>query len=265
MSIWESILLGIVQGLTEFLPISSSGHLEIVKFITQNNLTAKESLLFTIVLHAATSLSILFVFKKEVTQIFKGLFKGPNNSEFWFAVKIGISMIPALIVGLFFEDFISSLFEGNLLLVGICLLVTAVLLFFADKERAQKTSLTFIKSLYIGISQAIAILPGVSRSGATISTALLLGIKKEEATRFSFLMVVPLIVGSIAKELLDAEAILTQSTNISALLIGFVAAFLVGIIACRWMIVLVRKSNLYYFSIYCIVVGGFSILYYFLF
>ena len=263
MDLLEAIILGIIQGLTEFLPVSSSGHLELAKAILGDTSVPEESLTFTVVLHFATALSTLVVFKKEVAEIFKGLFLFKWNEEMKFSLKIIISMIPAVIIGLLFEEQLESFFGGKILFVGIMLLVTAVLLLFADKAKNTNKEVSFNNSLLIGISQAIAMLPGISRSGATISTSVLLGIDRSKAARFSFLMVVPLIFGKIAKDLLSGD-INFQSSEIAPISAGFIAAFLAGLVACNWMIALVKKSKLSYFSIYCAIVGliaiGYSLL-----
>ncbi|MCT4699319.1 undecaprenyl-diphosphate phosphatase [Tenacibaculum haliotis] len=263
MDLLEAIILGIIQGLTEFLPVSSSGHLELAKAILGDTSVPEESLTFTVVLHFATALSTLVVFKKEVAEIFKGLFQFKWNEEMKFSLKIIISMIPAVIIGLLFEEQLESFFGGKILFVGIMLLVTAVLLLFADKAKNTNKEVSFNNSLLIGISQAIAMLPGISRSGATISTSVLLGIDRSKAARFSFLMVVPLIFGKIAKDLLSGD-INFQSSEIVPISAGFIAAFLAGLVACNWMIALVKKSKLSYFSIYCAIVGliaiGYSLL-----
>lgn len=256
-----AIILGIVQGLTEFLPVSSSGHLELAKWILGDNSVQEESMMMTVTLHAATALSTIVVFWKDIVAIVKGLFQFKNNDAFQFSLKIILSMIPAVFVGLLFEDAIESLFNGRIVLVGFMLILTAVLLYFADKAKNTNKEVSFVNALIIGISQAIAILPGISRSGATISTSVLLGIDRERAARFSFLMVVPLILGKMAKDLLGGD-ISAESVNVAALAVGFVAAFLTGLVACVWMIKLVKNSKLIYFSIYCFVVGIAAILIY---
>ncbi|APY01407.1 undecaprenyl-diphosphatase [Lacinutrix venerupis] len=263
MDIIDSIILGIIQGLTEFLPVSSSGHLELGKAILGDNSVPEESLLFTVVLHFATALSTIVIFRKDIIEIIKGLFKPAVNNDHRFAIKIIISMIPAVIVGLFFEEQLEQLFGGNIMLVGFMLLVTAALLFLADKAKDTNKKVGFKDAFIIGISQAIAMLPGISRSGATISTSVLLGNDKTKAARFSFLMVVPLIFGKIAKDIVGGE-LSFESHNITALGAGFLAAFISGLFACTWMIALVKKSKLSYFAIYCVIVGliaiGFSLL-----
>ncbi|MEL0643989.1 undecaprenyl-diphosphate phosphatase [Olleya sp. Ti.3.14] len=254
MDIFDSILLGIVQGLTEFLPVSSSGHLEIGKAILGDKSIPEESLLFTVVLHFATALSTIVIFRKDILDIIKGFLAFKWNDDTKFVTKIAISMLPAAFVGLFFEEQLEQLFGGNILLVGCMLLVTAILLFFADKAKNTNKNVSFKDALIIGVSQAIAMLPGISRSGATISTSVLLGNDKTKAARFSFLMVVPLIFGKIAKDILGGD-LNFDSQNITALSAGFVAAFVAGLFACTWMISLVKKSKLSYFAIYCAIVG----------
>lgn len=258
MDIIEAIILGIIQGLTEFLPVSSSGHLELAKAILGDTSVPEESLTFTVVLHFATALSTLVIFRKEVAQIFKGLFQFKWNDEFKFSVKIILSMIPAVVVGLLFEKELESFFGGKILLVGVMLLVTAILLLLADRAKNTDKEVTFSNSVIIGISQAIAMLPGISRSGATISTSVLLGIDRTSAARFSFLMVVPLIFGKIGKDLLGGD-ISFQSSEIVPISAGFIAAFLAGLLACKWMIALVKNSKLSYFSLYCAIVGFIAI------
>ncbi len=259
MGILQAIVLGIIQGLTEFLPVSSSGHLELAKSLFGDNSVPEESMRFTVLVHAATALSTVVVYRKEVADIFKGLFAFKNNDEFWFSLKIVISMIPAAIIGVLFNDEIESLFSGQIMLVGAMLGVTGLLLFLADKAKETDRKVTVFNAAIIGIAQAIAILPGISRSGATISTSVLLGIDKTEAARFSFLMVVPLIMGKMAKDILDGAFTTGQADNPLALAAGFAAAFLTGLVACTWMISLVKKSRLTYFGYYCFAVGAISI------
>lgn len=258
MSYIEAIILGIVQGLTEFLPVSSSGHLELAKVLFGNDTVPQESLTFTVVLHFATALSTLVIFRKDLVEIFKGLFKFKNNEEFEFSAKIVISMIPAVIIGLLFEDELEAFFNGNVLLVGFMLLITGLLLVLADKAKSTDKNVSYKNAFIIGISQAIAMLPGISRSGATISTSVLLGVDRTKAARFSFLMVVPLIFGKVAKDIMGG-AINFSDENFGVMIVGFIAAFISGLIACNWMISLVKKSKLYYFSAYCFIVGTLAI------
>lgn len=254
MSWFEALILGIIQGLTEFLPVSSSGHLELSKSILGDKSLPAESLMFTVVVHAATALSTIVVFRKDIAEILKGLFAFKNNESFQFSLKILVSMLPAAVVGVLFNDEIEQLFSGQILLVGSMLLITGLLLFLADKAKNTQKSVSFPNAIIIGLSQAIAILPGISRSGATIATSVLLGIDREKAARFSFLMVVPLILGKMAKDLMDG-GVATENSKLIVLIIGFSAAFLTGLIACRWMISLVKKSQLRFFAYYCFAAG----------
>ena len=254
MEVLNAIILGIIQGLTEFLPVSSSGHLEIAKFLLGEDKLANESLLMTVVLHCATAFSTIVIFRKEILEIFKGLLSFNNNESFWFSVKIIISMIPAAIIGFFFDSEVELLFNGNLTIVGIMLIVTGLLLFMADKAKVTEQKINLKTAFLIGISQAIAVIPGISRSGATISTAVLLGIDKENSAKFSFLMVVPLILGKVSKDILDSENLISDQ-SLYPLLIGFIFAFITGIFACKWMIKLVKNSKLKYFSYYCFIIG----------
>ncbi|MFS4454679.1 undecaprenyl-diphosphate phosphatase [Maribacter sp. 2304DJ31-5] len=260
MDTLDAIILGIIQGLTEFLPVSSSGHLELGKAILGDNSVPEESLLFTVVLHFATALSTIVVFRKDVWEIIQGLLRFKWNKESQFSLKIIVSMLPAVLIGLFFEAQLEAFFGGNIRFVGFMLLITAVLLYFADKAKDTEKKVSFGNAFIVGISQAIAMLPGISRSGATISTSVLLGVDKSKAARFSFLMVVPLIFGKIAKDLLSGDLTFSGENNL-AMGVGFLAAFLAGLAACTWMIQLVRKSKLTYFAIYCLIVGLIAISY----
>jgi len=260
MNYIEAIILGIVQGLTEFLPVSSSGHLELAKVMFGDNSIPKESLTFTVVLHFATALSTLVIFRKDVWQIIRGLFQFKMNEEFIFSVKIIVSMIPAVIIGLLFEAELEAFFNRNVLLVGFMLLITGLLLFLADKAKNTNKNVSYNNAFIIGISQAIAMLPGISRSGATISTSVLLGVDRTRAARFSFLMVVPLIFGKVAKDFASGS-INFSDENFGVMSAGFLAAFIAGLLACNWMITLVKNSKLYYFSIYCFLVGAIAITY----
>lgn len=270
MNIIEAIIIGIIQGLTEFLPVSSSGHIELMKVVLNTEIDPDKNLLFTVVLHAATALSTIIVFWNEIKQVFVGLFQFKINDSFWFSVKIILSMLPAAFVGFFFEKELDVLFNKNVSLVGFMLLITGLLLFLADKAKNTNKSVGIFNALIIGVAQAIAILPGISRSGATIATSVLLGIDRSQAARFSFLMVVPLILGKIAKDVLDVFTNSQQTqiftvNEILPFLLGAIAAFVVGIIACKWMISLVKKAKLKYFAFYCFAVGFLALIYAFTF
>ena len=259
--ILKSIILGIVQGLTEFLPVSSSGHLEIVKYILGDQAVGEESLLLTVVLHFATALSTVLIFRSFIWDIFKDLFTKSGKEAREYAGFIVLSMLPAAAVGVFMEDLIESLFRGNLVLVCSMLILTGILLFIADKATITDKKVTWKTAFLVGISQAIAIMPGISRSGATISTSVLLGIDREAAARFSFLMVIPLIFGKIAKDLISGD-LTSMTTSGGELAAGFVAAFVTGALACTWMIKLVKASSLRYFSYYCFVVAAIGLAYF---
>lgn len=263
----KALIVGIVQGLTEFLPVSSSGHIVIAQELLGLKYSDEDNLLFAIVLHFATALSTIVVFRKDIWQIIRGLFQFKWNEETRFALMVVLSMIPAALVGLFLMDTLEDLFS-SLRLVGFMLLVTATLLFFADKAKKTGKEVTFRDSFVIGLAQAVAALfPGISRSGSTIATSILLGDDKSKAARFSFLMVLPLILGATAKMYIDAETEgLTGSEqfDLLPLLVGFIAAFVSGLFACRWMIAFVKKAKLTYFSIYCVILGVFVVVYTFL-
>ncbi len=265
MSLVESIILGIIQGLTEFLPVSSSGHIELGKAIF--GIEEKEAgLLFTVVLHFATALSTIIVFWKDIIQIFKGLFQFKWNQESQFAVKVILSMVPAAMVGVFLKDQIDDFYNGNVMLVSAMLLVTGVILYYSDRAKNPEGPVTVKNAIMLGVVQAIAIMPGISRSGSTIASAVMMGVDREKAARFSFLMVLPLILGAMAKEFKDffdmseaeqAGALILDSTVIA----GFVAALVAGYFACKWMIEIVKSSKLSYFAYYCWAIGVIGLAY----
>lgn len=265
MSELDAILLGLLQGLTEFLPVSSSGHLTLGKELFGIEV---QGLTFEIAVHAATVLSTIVAFRKEIGRLLGGLFKFKWNPETDYLMKIAVSMIPILIVGVFFKDKVESVFGSGILIVGIMLLVTAALLYLSERlslRQEQKgiagRSIGYKEALIIGLGQACAVLPGLSRSGTTISTGLLLGVKKSEVAQFSFLMVLVPILGEAFLELMGGGFSMEQSGISSlALLLGFLSAFVSGFIACNWMIRIVRNSKLIYFSIYCLIVGIISII-----
>ena len=248
----EALILGIIQGLCEFLPVSSSGHLEIGKVILLKEI--KEDISFTLVVHTATVLSTIVVFRKDILNLIKGSLTFNWNSETQYLSKIILSMIPVVFVGLFLKDELEQLFNGNLILVGSMLLITSVLLIYTFYVKPKDGNISFSKAIIIGIAQAIAVLPGISRSGSTIATALFLGIKKDEAARFSFLMVLLPILGATAKEFLDG-GIYNESIDLNVLTVGFIGAFISGLIACNWMLKIVKQGKLLYFGYYCLIVG----------
>ena len=256
MSWFEALVLGIVQGLTEYLPVSSSGHLAIGSALF--GIEGEENLAFTIVVHVATVFSTLVILWKEIEWIFRGLFKFQMNSETRYVINILISMIPIGIVGVFFKDTVEAIFGSGLLIVGCMLLVTAAVLSFSYYAKPrQKENLSMKDAFIIGLAQACAVLPGLSRSGTTIATGLLLGNNKAKLAQFSFLMVIPPILGEALLDVLKlvkGEDIAGDIPTLS-LVVGFVAAFLSGCLACKWMINIVKKGKLIYFAIYCAIVG----------
>ena len=254
MEIIKSILLGIVQGFTEFLPISSSGHLEIFKVILGFETGLNNNILFTLILHLATSFSVIVVYWNDIKKIFKSVFRIKKDENTYFFSLILISIFPAGIVGFFFEEKISNLFDGNIILVGSMLLFTSIILFISDFKIKTTNNLDYVKSFFVGVSQALAIIPGISRSGLTICSSVIIGINRELAAKFSFIMVLPLIFGSFLKIIIFDEIIFNQEI-ISSYFFGFLSAFLSGIFACKWMIVLVKKSKMKYFSVYCLALG----------
>ncbi len=256
----EALILGLIQGLTEFLPVSSSGHLEIGKVLL--NVEVKEDLTFTVLVHLATVLSTITVFFGEIKDLTRGLFAFKWNSETKYVTRILISMIPVLIVGILFKDEVESLFSGNLHLVGVALLVTAALLISTQLVKAGTKKIPIPDALLMGIAQAIAVIPGISRSGATISTGLLLKNDRSEVARFSFLMVLLPIIGAALLDVLSLSSSSGEpAISAGSLLIGFIAAYISGFLACTWMISLVKKGNLYWFALYCAVVGIISIVF----
>ncbi len=249
----EALILGILQGLAEFLPISSSGHLEIGKVLL--NVEAKNNITFTVVVHGATVLSTIIVFWKDIVSIFKGLFEFKWNESTKYTAQIAVSMIPVAIVGLFFKDEVESFFTGNMIFVGSMLIITAALLGFTYYAKSREKQITFADSFIIGIAQAMAVLPGISRSGSTIATGLLLGKKREDIAKFSFLMVLIPIIGANLKDVVSGNLTSDTSIGFLPLAVGFLAAFISGLLACTWMLKIVKKGKLIYFAIYCLVVG----------
>lgn len=259
MNCLEALLLGILQGLTEFLPVSSSGHLTIGQELLNLNTSAADNLLFTVTVHAATVLSTIVILWKEIEGLFKGTFFTKQwNDDKTYVAKILLSCIPVMIVGLFFKDQVESIFGSGLLVVGCCLLLTAILLTFAYYAKPrQKETISYRDAFIIGIGQAIAVLPGLSRSGTTIATGLILGNKKESIAQFSFLMVLIPILGETFLNVIDIikDPALLGGIGFTPLFVGFLGAFISGCLACKFMINLVKKGKLIYFAIYCAIVG----------
>ena len=261
----QALVLGLLQGLTEYLPVSSSGHLTIGSYLF--GLNGEDNLAFTVVVHVATVLSTLVVLWKEIDWILKGLFKFRMNDETKYFINILISMIPVGIVGVFFKEQVEKVFGSGLLIVGCMLLVTAALLVFSYYARPrQRENISPLHAFIIGLAQAVAVLPGLSRSGSTIATGLLLGNKKEKLAQFSFLMVIPPILGEalldVVKGLKGEEAF--GGIDALPLIVGFVAAFVSGCVACKWMINIVKKGKLVWFGVYCAIAGAATIVFSFL-
>ena len=261
----QALILGLVQGLTEFLPVSSSGHLAIGREIL--GVEAAEDLVFEITVHVATVLATIIVFRKQIWKLLCGLFKFKYNDETDYILKICVSMIPVFIVGMFFKDKVESLFS-SLLVVGLALVVTAMLLFFSDiyggrgkvSARQYRNGIGWWQALTVGIGQAFAVIPGLSRSGTTISTGLLCGVKRSDVAQFSFLMVLVPILGEAFLDLVGGD-VAASSIGTVPLLVGFLAAFVSGLFACKVMIALVKKAKLRWFALYCALVGLAVIIY----
>lgn len=281
MDTLDALILGIVQGLAEYLPISSSGHLEIFREILGLKLDGAESLQFDVMLHVATVLSTIVILWREFWSLCRSFFTFRRDAEFWYVCKILVSCIPIGIVGVFFKDTIETFFGQELTLVGVCLCVTALLLAFSYFTRtlpqtrgliapgSQPRDITFVDAFVIGCAQAVAVLPGLSRSGTTIATGILIGDKREQVAQFSFLMVIIPILGEALldiKKMFGVEAIdqaagaPTPEIGFAAIITGFLASFIVGCLACKWMLNLVKKGKLVWFAVYCLVVGIICIL-----
>ena len=256
----QALVLGIIQGLTEYLPVSSSGHLAIGSALF--GVQGEDNLTFTVMVHVATVLSTLVILWKEIDWILKGLFKVEMNAETKYFLNIVVSMIPVGIVGVFFKDYVEKIFGSGLLIVGCCLLLTAALLTFSyfAKPR-QRENISMKDAFIIGLAQAAAVLPGLSRSGSTIATGILLGNKKEKLAQFSFLMVIPPILGEALLDVLKAVKGEEAFGDIETLplIVGFVAAFVSGCIACKWMINIVKRGKLVWFGVYCAIAGAVTI------
>lgn len=251
MSWWQAIILGIVQGLTEFLPVSSSGHLAIGKALL--GVGSGENLVFEVAVHAATSMAIIFVFWTEIVKLLKGFFKFRLNEETQYVLKIVISMVPVFVVGVFFKDEVEAVFS-SLLVVGAGLCLTALLLFLSDGAKRSGEEIKWWQALVIGAGQALAVIPGLSRSGTTISTGLLCGVKRESVAQFSFLMVLVPILGEAFLDIISGD-VAASSVGVFPLILGFFAAFVSGLLACRAMIALVKKTKMKWFALYCALLG----------
>ena len=276
METFEALILGLLQGLTEYLPVSSSGHLAIGSHIL--GIEAEENLMFTVAVHVATVLSTLVVLGGEIFRLVRGTFGPFNtgasglarlNADQRYMLNIVVSMIPIFVVGIYFKDTVKSIFGQGLLVVGCCLLVTADLLAYSylSKPR-QKESISLVDAFIIGIAQAVAVLPGLSRSGSTIATGLILGNNKAHMAQFSFLMVIPPILGEALLDTIEVAkkgfSAAFDDLSVMALVVGFVAAFVSGIVACKWMIGIVRRGKLIYFAYYCLAVGAVTLAYHFI-
>jgi len=257
MNWFEAIVLGLIQGLTEFLPVSSSGHLELGKYLF--GIDHNANFYFSIAVHGATLLSTIIVLWKEISNLSRGFLKFKLNDETKYIIKIFVSMIPVGLTGIFMKEIADKFFAGNMTSLGIEFLITAVFLGLTMIIKPKERSITYFDSFIIGIAQAIAVLPGISRSGATIATGMMIGNKKSDIAKFSFLMVMIPIIGANIVEMTTGE-ITTEGTSFFIILTGFITAFISGYLACKWMINLVKKGNLFWFAVYCVLVGVFSIL-----
>lgn len=253
MNEFQAFLLGILQGLTEFLPVSSSGHLEIGHALL--GVKSTNNLLFAVVVHVATVLSTIVVFRKDIFNLLKDLFAFKWNESTIYVSKLVFSAFPVLVLGVFFKEEIEQLFTGNIKLVGGMLLLTSLLLGLAHFAKKADGKITFLKALVIGFAQAMAVVPGISRSGATIATGLLLQTNKNQIARFSFLMVLIPILGAALLDIASGEITSNENIGLLPLAIGFIAAFISGLFACSWMIKIIKKGKLIYFAIYCLVIG----------
>ena len=257
MNLLEAIVLGLIQGLTEFLPVSSSGHLELGKYLF--GIDHEANFYFSIAVHGATVLSTIFVLWREISDLFKGLFKFQLNDETRYVLRLIVSMIPVGITGLFMQDIAEKFFAGNMITLGFEFIVTAIFLGLTLIIKPRERAMTYLDSFIIGVAQAIAVLPGISRSGATIATGMMLGNKKSEIAKFSFIMVLIPIIGANILEMASGD-FSKEGTSLFVIAVGFFTALISGYLACKWMINLVRKGSLAWFAVYCILIGIFSLL-----
>jgi undecaprenyl-diphosphatase len=257
MNLLEAIVLGMIQGLTEFFPVSSSGHLELCKYLF--GMDNVENFYFSVVVHGATVLSTLFVLREEITGLLKGLFAFSLNKETIYVLKLFISMIPVGIAGFFITAIAENFFTGNMISLGFEFLIAALFLLLTLIIKPKERAMTYLDSFILGLAQLLAILPGISRSGATIATGMMLGNKKSDIAKFSFLMVLIPVIGANLVEMTTGD-FSKEGTSFFIIFIGFLTAFISGYFACKWMISIVKKGNLKWFAIYCIIVGIYSIL-----
>jgi undecaprenyl-diphosphatase len=257
MNLLEAIVLGLIQGLTEFLPVSSSGHLELGKYLF--GIDHEANFYFSIAVHGATVFSTVFVLWKEISDLFKGLFAFRLNEETRYVIKLLISMIPVGLTGLFMQDVAEKFFAGNMISLGIQFFVSALFLGLTMVIKPKERTMTYLDSFIIGIAQALSVLPAISRSGATIATGMMLGNKKSEIAKFSFLMVLVPVIGANILEMTSGD-FTKEGTSFLVIAAGFLVAFISGYLACKWMISIVKKGNLKWFAVYCILIGIYSIL-----
>jgi undecaprenyl-diphosphatase len=257
MDLLEAIVLGLIQGLTEFLPVSSSGHLELGKYLF--GIDHEANFYFSIAVHGATVLSTIFVLWREILDLFKGLFAFRLNDETKYVIKLVISMIPVGIAGFFMKDIAEEYFTGNMISLGIQFFITAVILGMTIIIKPKERSITYLDSFIIGIAQAFSVLPAISRSGATIATGMMLGNRKSDIAKFSFLMVLVPIIGANFLEMRSGD-FSKEGTSFLVIAAGFLTAFVSGYLACKWMISLVKKGKLIWFAVYCVLIGIFSLL-----
>lgn len=258
----RSLVLGIIQGLTEFLPVSSSGHLEIINALLGSSESVDSDLSMVILVHVGTALSILYVFRKDIYNILKDILAFKWSKETKLAIEIIISMLPALVIGLAFEEKIEALFQGGIWMVGCSLIFTGVILWITPNLNDNEGIVGWKKAFLIGIAQAVAIMPGISRSGMTIAAALMLGVGKKDAAKFSFLMVLPVILGKLFLDMVSGDFSIT-GTSAVPIAIALIGSFVVGVIACKWMIQIVQRYSLKYFSAYCILLGLATVLFHY--
>jgi len=250
----RSLILGVVQGLTEFLPVSSSGHLEILNHLLGSSVSVDSDLTIVILVHAGTALSILYVYRSDILSILHDIFQFKWTPQSRLAVEIVLSMIPAMIIGLAFEEQIERLFSGGIWMVGVSLIFTGLILWLTPNIKDDGGEVGWKRAAIIGLAQAVAIMPGISRSGMTIAAALMLGVGKKDAARFSFLMVLPVILGKLFLDVVSGDLTMADGSALP-IAIALISSFVVGVIACKWMIKLVQKFSLRYFAIYCVAIG----------